>query len=110
MVQHLARAALTVACWLAAVGTASAQKTDVVELRNGDRITCEIQKLARGKLTVKTDGIGTISIEWDDVERVRSTAGARAGSWAAAPVHARTSTSTSAKNRAKAGEPMEQSL
>jgi Protein of unknown function, DUF481 len=51
-----------------------AVKTDVVELLNGDRITCEIQELDRGKLTVKTDGIGTISIEWDDVERLTSTA------------------------------------
>lgn len=51
-----------------------ALKTDVVELLNGDRITCEIRELDRGKLTVKTDGIGTISIEWDDVERLTSTA------------------------------------
>jgi hypothetical protein len=65
---------LTFACWLGALGTAAAQKTDIVELANGDRITCEIQKLDRGKLTVKTDGIGTIGIEWDDVERVTSTA------------------------------------
>lgn len=70
----IAAAPLTVACWLAAGGTAAAQKTDIVELLNGDRITCEIQKLDRGKLTVKTDGIGTIAIEWDDVARVTSAA------------------------------------
>ena len=52
----------------------AAVKTDVVELANGDRITCEIRKLERGKLTVKTDGLGTISIEWDDVARVTSAA------------------------------------
>jgi hypothetical protein len=52
----------------------AAPKTDVVELLNGDRITCEIRTLERGKLTVKTDGIGTIAIEWDDVERITSTA------------------------------------
>jgi hypothetical protein len=50
----------------------AADKTDVVELVNGDRITCEIRKLDRGKLTVKTDGIGTLSIEWDDVAFVTS--------------------------------------
>lgn len=50
----------------------AAVKTDIVELTNGDRITCEIQKLERGKLTVKTDGVGTISIEWDDIARVSS--------------------------------------
>jgi hypothetical protein len=52
----------------------AAPKTDVVELLNGDRITCEIRKLERGKLTVKTDGIGTLAIEWDDVARVTSAA------------------------------------
>jgi hypothetical protein len=52
----------------------AAPKTDVIELLNGDRITCEIRKLERGKLTVKTDGIGTLSIEWDDVARVTSAA------------------------------------
>ena len=52
----------------------AAVKTDIVELTNGDRITCEIQKLERGKLTVKTDGLGTISIEWDDIARVSSLA------------------------------------
>jgi putative salt-induced outer membrane protein YdiY len=73
--RRLVRAVIaTVACWMSAVAPAVAQKTDVVELANGDRITCEIQKLDRGKLSVKTDGIGTISIEWDDVERVTSAA------------------------------------
>ncbi len=51
-----------------------AAKTDIVELVNGDRITCEIKKLDRGKLTVKTDGLGTIAIEWDDIVAIVSTA------------------------------------
>jgi putative salt-induced outer membrane protein YdiY len=67
----LARA---LACCLAAVAPAAAQKTDIVELINGDRITCEIQKMDRGKLTAKTDGLGTLSIEWNDVVRVTSIA------------------------------------
>jgi hypothetical protein len=57
---------------VAAMPCVAGPKTDIVELLNGDRITCEIQKLERGKLTVKTDGIGTISIEWNDVARVTS--------------------------------------
>jgi hypothetical protein len=52
----------------------AAIKTDVVELRNGDRITCEIRKLERGKLTVKTDGLGTVAVEWDDVQYLASMA------------------------------------
>ena len=52
----------------------AAAKTDVIELTNGDRITCEISRLEHGKLTVKTDGLGTIAIEWDDIARLTSTA------------------------------------
>ena len=32
-----------------------ADKTDVVHLRNGDRVTCEIKKMERGQLKVSTD-------------------------------------------------------
>ncbi|HXV63999.1 MAG TPA: DUF481 domain-containing protein [Vicinamibacteria bacterium] len=42
-------------------------KTDVVVLDNGDRVTCEIKKLQRGKLTVKTDAFGTVSVKWSRV-------------------------------------------
>src|SRR5262245_35201878 len=44
---------------------ALAAKTDVVVLRNGDRLTGEVQELSRGRLRFKTDDIGTIDIEWD---------------------------------------------
>ena len=66
---------VTLACLLLSGPAApcfAAVKTDVVEMLNGNRITCEVRKLERGKLTVKTDGIGTISIEWDDVVHVAS--------------------------------------
>lgn len=53
---------------------AFAAKTDVVVLKNGDRITCEIRELARGKLQVKTDDIGTLDIEWDKIASVSATA------------------------------------
>jgi putative salt-induced outer membrane protein YdiY len=51
---------------------AHAQKTDVVTLANGDRITCEIDNLQSGLLTVKTDDMGTLRIEWDKVRSVTS--------------------------------------
>jgi hypothetical protein len=47
-------------------------KSDVVWLSNGDRITGEIKQLERGKLRVSTDSMGTIYIEWKDVERIDS--------------------------------------
>jgi len=48
------------------------EKMDIVILKNGDRITCEIQSLERGMLTVKTDPMSTIEIKWPDVERITS--------------------------------------
>ncbi len=51
---------------------AQAQKTDVVILRNGDHITGEIKSLDRGRLSYKTDDMGTLSIEWDEIDRITS--------------------------------------
>jgi hypothetical protein len=54
-------------------GDASARpKTDVIVLKNGDRITGEIKQLSRDKLEVKTDSAGTIEIEWEDVAAIKS--------------------------------------
>jgi len=53
-------------------GSALADKTDVIELRNGDRVTCEIKNLERGRLKVSTDSMGTVYIEWKDILRVSS--------------------------------------
>ena len=47
-------------------------KTDVVILKNGDHITGEIKSLERGKMSLSTDSMGTVQIEWEDVERVTS--------------------------------------
>ena len=68
------RVAVALAFLVAGAPPAFAAKTDIIELINGDRITCEIKKLDRGKLTVKTDGLGTISIEWDDIQHIASPA------------------------------------
>ena len=51
-----------------------AAKTDVVVLRNGDRLTGEVRQLDRGSLTFKTDDIGTIAVEWDKVASVTASA------------------------------------
>ena len=49
------------------------QKTDVVVLDNGDRLTGEVKRLERGKLLFNTDSLGTVEIEWDDILSVTST-------------------------------------
>jgi hypothetical protein len=49
-------------------------KTDVVTLRNGDRLTGEVQEVKRGRLALKTDDMGTLKIEWDKVRSVKAAA------------------------------------
>jgi len=52
-----------------------AEKTDVVVLKNGDKITGEVKRLQRGKLEFSTDTMGTVYIDWDDIEAVISETG-----------------------------------
>ena len=48
-------------------------KTDVLVMKNGDRITCEIVKLEYGQLHIKTSySIGTIVLDWKEIEHVES--------------------------------------
>jgi len=55
--------------------SAWAAKTDIVVLKNGDRITGEVKTLERGKLTFSTDTMGTVYIEWEDIQEIFSTVG-----------------------------------
>jgi len=63
---------LTLALLLLLCPTAFAQKVDVVHLRNGDRLTCEIKSLSRGVLSVSTDPLGTVAIHWGQVAALES--------------------------------------
>jgi hypothetical protein len=72
-----ARCACLIGLWVALVllftaAPAAAQKTDVVVLVNGDRITGEVKLLSRGRLQVSTDDVGTIQIEWTKVASLTS--------------------------------------
>ena len=51
---------------------AARSKTDLVFLNNGDRITGEIKIFDRGILQHGTDDIGTIKIEWEDIDSLVS--------------------------------------
>jgi hypothetical protein len=62
---------IAAAVWLAAPASAR-DKTDVIEVKNGDRIRGEIVTLEYGKLKFKTDSLGTLYIEWPDVVSVDS--------------------------------------
>ena len=54
------------------IGNVHAQKTDLIFLLNGDRVTGEIKELSAGKVRLSTDDIGTIYIEWEKIARVIS--------------------------------------
>lgn len=63
---------LTLCLTAAAGGPALAAKTDILVLKNGDRITGEMKKLERGRLRFSTNSIGTIYVEWKDVQTLVS--------------------------------------
>jgi hypothetical protein len=65
--------ALALLVSLLAASALAAPKTDIVVLVNGDRITGEIKELAYGQLTLKTEDIGTIYIEWDKIASITTT-------------------------------------
>jgi Protein of unknown function, DUF481 len=61
---------IAVALILATRAVAFAARTDAIILRNGDHITGEVIQMRQGKLQVKTDDAGTLSIEWDKIASI----------------------------------------
>ncbi len=57
---------------LAFTGVASADKSDIILFKNGDRLTGEVKVLDRGKIAFDTDATGVIKVEWDDIEQLYS--------------------------------------
>lgn len=51
---------------------AFAQKTDVIILLNGDRLTGEIKSYSQGRLTLDTSHSGWVSIKWNNILSVQS--------------------------------------
>ncbi len=49
-----------------------AQKTDVVVLFNGDKITGEVKEMQTGLLKLSTDNLSTIYIEWDKITEIQT--------------------------------------
>ncbi len=49
-------------------------KTDILYMKNGDRLTCEIKSMDAGALYVSLDYVdGTIAVQWSKVARLQST-------------------------------------
>jgi len=52
--------------------TIQAQKTDIILLYNGDKLTGEIKEMEYAKVRFKTDAMKTIYIEWDKIDFIKS--------------------------------------
>ena len=65
---------LMVAGSLSQLGFADVRsKSDIVYMKNGDKITCEIKSLEKGQLTVKPDYTSSsIVLDWEKVDHVES--------------------------------------
>jgi hypothetical protein len=58
---------------LVAVPLFPREKTDVLAMKNGDRMTCEVKGLDSGVLYVSFDYIhGTTSVQWSKVAHLES--------------------------------------
>ena len=62
---------LLAACGFSNPGLAH-EKTDIVTLYNGDRITGELQTMYGGIATLRTTALGTIKIEWERISKIES--------------------------------------
>ncbi|MCF6353164.1 MAG: DUF481 domain-containing protein [Cyclobacteriaceae bacterium] len=54
------------------VSWVQAQKTDTVSLYNGDKVTCEVISLSKGKLYVKTSDMGKLHIKWARIASIET--------------------------------------
>jgi len=65
-------AALVVVWLVAAAVPAAADNVDIVHLKNGDRLTCEIKLLDRSLLTISTDPLGKANVHWGEIAAIAS--------------------------------------
>jgi len=65
--------ALCIFLFAGTLPSSAGNKTDLVVLKNGDRLTCEIKSLNSGTLYVSLDyALGTISVDWSKVTHLES--------------------------------------
>ncbi len=57
---------------LSVSASAGHRRTDVVTMYNGDRVTGEVDSLFGGILHYKTDSMGTLKIEWQEIAHLQS--------------------------------------
>jgi hypothetical protein len=57
---------------LAFIDATGRGKTDIIVMRNGDTLTGEIKAMDRGRLNLSTDYMGTVAIEWKEIDKINS--------------------------------------
>lgn len=63
---------LALLCLCVSTAAFARAKTDLVFIGKADRVTGEIKQMDRGMLTLSTNNIGTLNIEWEDVDSLNS--------------------------------------
>jgi Protein of unknown function, DUF481 len=64
---------LCLLCLSPTVYASSRLKTDIVFMKNGDKITCEIRSLDQGQLTIKQDyANSTVVLDWKKVDHIET--------------------------------------
>jgi len=63
---------LPIIFFLLSLSQGFAQKIDTVSLYNGDKVTCEIINLSKGKLYVKTSDMGKLHIKWGKISSIET--------------------------------------
>lgn len=58
--------------FLFSINGVKAQKSDTITLYNGDRITCEVKSLSKGKLYVKTSDMSKVYIKWTRIAHIET--------------------------------------
>jgi len=69
---NLKKYTFTIISIIALVAHVFAEKTDIIFLENNDRITGEVKKLEYGKLTLKTNDMSTVLIEWENIRQIKT--------------------------------------
>ena len=73
MKMRCSRAVVLASLLLFATPLCASEKTDIVVMKNGDHLTCEVVGLDAGVLYVKLDYVdGTLAVQWSKVSRLES--------------------------------------
>ena len=71
-IRHSGRLAIILIASICCCTAGAREKTDVIVLDNGDRITGEIKQLQHGRLQISTERMGNLTVEWEGIVCIES--------------------------------------